>query len=276
MNLNLNIRAIRAIIRKDLSMVFRNRMVTLPMIIVPLIFLVIMPGLSALAPVIAPDVWSVQSDVDEVLSQMPPALLSKLADLNAAQGWIMVTIVYFGAPLFLIIPTMVANVIAADSIVGEKERKTMEGLLYTPTTDRDILVGKLLAAWLPALGIALGGFVLYSLVANIAAWPVMGRVYFPNLMWLVLITWFAPAVAGMGLGAMLVVSTRVNSVQEAYQLGTMVILPIVLLLIGQTSGLLYFNVGLVILLGLLVWIVDAAVLRYAIHSFQRGEIIARL
>ncbi len=276
MNLNLNIRAIRAIIRKDLSMVFRNRMVTLPMIIVPLIFLVIMPGLSALAPVIAPDVWSVQSDVDEVLSQMPPALLSKLADLNAAQGWIMVTIVYFGAPLFLIIPTMVANVIAADSIVGEKERKTMEGLLYTPTTDRDILVGKLLAAWLPALGIALGGFVLYSLVANIAAWPVMGRVYFPNLMWLVLIIWFAPAVAGMGLGAMLVVSTRVNSVQEAYQLGTMVILPIVLLLIGQTSGLLYFNVGLVILLGLLVWIVDAAVLRYAIHSFQRGEIIARL
>ena len=28
--------------------------------------------------------------------------------------------------------------------------------------------------------VALGGFVIYSIVTNLVAWPVMGRVFFPN------------------------------------------------------------------------------------------------
>ena len=36
----------------------------------------------------------------------------------------------------------------------EKERKTLEALLYTPTTDRELLIAKMLGAWLPAVAIA--------------------------------------------------------------------------------------------------------------------------
>jgi ABC-type Na+ efflux pump permease subunit len=41
---------------------------------------------------------------------------------------------------------MVSSVLAADSFAGEKERKTLEALLYTPTTDRELFTAKLLEA----------------------------------------------------------------------------------------------------------------------------------
>ena len=53
------------------------------------------------------------------------------------------------APMFLILPLMVASIIGADSIVGEKERKTLEALLYTPATDRELYLAKLLSAVVP-------------------------------------------------------------------------------------------------------------------------------
>ena len=41
-------------------------------------------------------------------------------------------LVYLFAPMYLIVPMMVSAVIAADSFVGERERKTLEALLHTP------------------------------------------------------------------------------------------------------------------------------------------------
>ena len=88
---------------------------------------------------------------------------------------------------------------------------------------------------------ALGGLLLYGLVANPDAWPVLGRIFFTNTMWIVLALWVAPAVAGLGLGVMVLVSIRAQGFQEAYRLGAIVVMPILLLLIGQVTGLMYFN-----------------------------------
>jgi ABC-type Na+ efflux pump permease subunit len=168
------------------------------------------------------------------------------------------------------------TVISADSFAGEKERKTLEALLYAPITDQELLVGKVLSSWLPAMLVAVGGFLVYGLVANLAAWPVMGRIFFPNVMWLVLVVWVAPAVAGLGVGTMVLISSRAEGFQDAYQLGAAIVLPIVLLLVGQATGVIYFNLGLVLLLGLVLWLVDAVLLSWGIRIFQRSELIADL
>jgi ABC-type Na+ efflux pump permease subunit len=180
------------------------------------------------------------------------------------------------APMFLIVPMMVASTIAAGSFAGEKERKTLEALLHTPTTDTELLIGKLLASWVPAFLIALGAFVLYGVVANLSAWRVMGGIFFPSPMWIALVLWLAPAAAGLGLGAMILVSSKVSTFQDAYQLGAMVVLPVLLLVFGQVAGVLYLNVLAVMLTGLLLWAIDAVILWYGIRTFRRSEIIARL
>ena len=273
----MSFRAIQAIVRKDVKVVVRNRGVMIPMIILPVLFFAALPGsIGLFAPAIVDIPGDPLGDLRVMLENMPPVLQAQFAGLDEAQTIVVLMLVYMLAPMFLIVPLMVASVIAADSFAGEKERKTLEALLHTPTTDLELYGAKLLSAWLPAVLVALAGFVLYSLVANLAAWPVMGHVFFPNTMWLLLALWVALAAAGLGLGVMVLVSSRSQGFQDAYQIGSVVVIPVVLLMMGQVTGVMYFSVELVALLGLVFWVVDAALLWLGVRTFQRGELIARL
>jgi ABC-2 type transport system permease protein len=272
----MNWRAIKAIVRKDLKVVLQNKGVSIPLIVVPVIILVALPALSAFVPTLQAMPGMPFAGLDNFIEGMPSGLQAALAGYNEAQTMIVLVLVYFLAPMYLILPLMVSSVIAADSFAGEKERKTLEALLYTPTTDRELFMAKLLSAWLPALGVAWGGFVLYTIVANVAAWSAMGRVFFPNLMWFVLALWVAPAVAGLGLGVTVLVSARAQGFQDAYQMGAMVVLPILLLVIAQATGVIYFNTWLVLLLGIFFWGVDLVLLWFGGRIFRRQELATRL
>jgi ABC-type Na+ efflux pump permease subunit len=271
-----NWRAIRAIVRKDLKVVLQNKGVSIPIIVVPTLLLVLLPALAAFAPTLEDAAGFVATDMAAFMEQVPAGLMAEMDGYNPTEMIIVAFLVYFFAPMYLILPLMVSSVIAADSFAGEKERKTLEALLYTPTTDGELLLAKLLSAWVPAVVVAWGGFVLYALVANLAGWPTMGRIFFPNLMWIILALWVAPAVAGLGLGVTVLVSARAESFQEAYQLGAIVVLPIIILVIGQATGVMYFSTWLVLLLGLLVWLVNAVLLWFGARTFRRSELAAKM
>lgn len=272
----MNWRAIKAIVYKDLKVVIQNKGVSIPLIVVPAIILIALPGLASLAPLLGDMPGSPFTGLNIFIERMPVGLRAELANYDEVQRPVVLALVYFFAPMYLLLPLMVATVIAADSFAGEKERKTLEALLYTPTTDRELFLAKLLSAWLPALGIAWGGFVLYGLVSNVVAWPTVGQLLFPNAMWIVLALWVAPAAAGLGLGITVLISARAQGFQEAYQLGTIVVLPILLLVLGQISGVMYFSSGMVFLLGLVFWIVDGALLWFGGQGFRRSELATRL
>lgn len=271
----LSMHRMRLIAQRDLKIIGTSKTVVLTMIVVPLMLVVLLPGALAMFMPAMTETGDL-SEVQRFLEMMPPAMRDTLVDYNEIQMMTVALLVYFFAPLFLILPMMTASVIAAGSFAGEKERGTMEALLYTPATDAELFVGKLLSAWLPALAITLGGFVLYGLVVNAASWRTMQRVFFPNLMWILLIIWLAPAAAGLGLSSMVLISSKVNTFQDAYQLGGMVVIPIVALVIGQTAGVIYFSPLLVLGVGLILWIVDAVLLFLGIRTFKRSEILARL
>lgn len=273
----MNWRAIRAVMRKDLKVVTRSKMVMLPMILLPVILQVIVPAGLGLMAIFAGDaVAGDVQDLQQMLALMPAPQVEQFSELGPGALFFQLMVVYAFAPMFLIVPVMVASVIAADSFVGERERKTLEALLYTPLTNREMLVAKMLSAWLAALVVELASFVLYALVVNGVGWPLMGRIFFPNLTWIIMVLWLAPAVAGLGLGLTVLISSRVNTFQEAYQLGSIVVLPIVFLLIGQFTGLVYFGAGLVAGLGAVVWLVDAVILWFGVQTFNRDALLSRL
>ncbi len=272
----MNWRAIGAIVRKDLRVVTQNKGVVLPIVLLPVILFVVLPVLVLALPSAFGSTGVAGSDMQELLAMVAPGLRQQLEGLNPDQAGAVFFLVYMLAPFFLIVPIMVSNVIAADSFVGEKERKTLEALLYTPTTDGELLTGKLLSAWLPALLVSLLGYVLYSVTANLAAWPLMGRPLFPNLIWSVMVVWVAPAAAAFGLTSMMLVSVRAKTFQEAYQTGSLVVLPVLILLLAQAIGVIYFSVWLTLLLGAVLWIISLVLLFYGKRTFQRSELITRL
>lgn len=267
--------AIEAILRKDLKAVTRARGVLVPLIIVPVIMLVLLPALVGLLPTLPlsePDL----KELDGFLASAPEGLKAALARYGPVERLVFLALVYFVAPLYLIVPLMVSSVIAADSFAGEKERKTLEALLYTPTTDRELFLAKVLAPWVAAVSVGLLGFAVYSVVGNVVSFLTMRELLFPNALWLLLAFWLGPSVAGLGLVSTVLVSSRVSSFQEAFQLGGVVVLPVVALMISQLTGLLYFSVGMAALLGLVVWLLDGALLVLAFGTFRRDRLASRL
>lgn len=270
-----NVALLRAVAGKDLLVVRRSRLVVLPMVLLPVLLLAVIPAALIVAPQLFPNAAG-GDEIGELLEALPASLRSGFEGYTPVQMAVAYIAGYLWAPLFLIVPLLVSAGVAADSFAGERERKTLEALLHSPLTDMELFAGKVAAAWLAAIAVAIGGFLLYTLTVNVAAWPVMGRVFFPNATWLLLIGWMTPAVALLGLGVVVLISARVATAHEAFQAGGFVVLPVVALIVGQVTGVLFFGPVTVLAVGALFWVAALVFLRAGFRTFRRTELIRRV
>lgn len=259
--------AIRAVIGKDLRAVRRSKLIMVPMIMVPVLLLVILPlVLGLFARTATPD------EAAQAVERLGASLPDRFADLPPQELVFEVVLGFLLAPLFLIVPLMVSAVLAADAFAGEKERRTMEGLMHLPISDRDLFLAKTIGSFLPALAVSWLGFAAFTVIANTVAWPVMHRIFIPTRLWAVMIFWVAPAVATFGLGVMVRVSARARTTQEATQLGGAVILPLIFLALGQASGILLLDIEVGLTIGLAAWIVALWLVWRGANRFTRDRL----
>ena len=265
--------AVATILQRDLTAVARSRAVSLPILLLPIVFFVLAPILLILgAAVIGNDL----AEFEELVALMPEALRRDLSGLSASAQVIVWGLEYVFATFFLIVPLMTSAVIAADSFAGEKERKTLEALVYTPTSDLELYAGKLLAPWLAAVAVSTLGYVVFVTVASIVGGAIVGRPIALTPRWLLFVMVLAPGVAALAVGALVQVSARVRGFQEAYQLGGLVVLPLVALLLGQLTGVLYLDVPAVGLIAGIVWLAAAGMLALGYRSFRRERLLVQL
>ena len=269
-------RTIFAIARKDLMEVRQNRAAWMPMLIVPLIFIVLIPLLLILLPQfvnIGMDSMLDDPDLKQFMQKMPESMLQTVAGMDDVQTGIVMMLGYLFAPMFLIFPLMFSTVVGSESFAGEYERKTMEALLYTAATDSELFLGKVSAALAPAILISWFSFLGYSLVVNLFSLPIFGYFWFPLPGWWPLIFWITPALALLGVAATVLISARVKTFMGAYQLSASLVVLVLALLIGQISGVLYFNVWTGILVGLVAWAAALTLTFVAIRGFNRSNLI---
>lgn len=273
----MNWRIVRTVARRDLLEVSRNKAVLIPSVVVPVIFVVFMPMLLIFVMGYAP---MPEAKLAESLSMierfLPRSLAAQLAGLTPRQLLVWVMVGYLMAPMFLVLPMMLASIVGADSFAGEKERKTLEALLYTPATDQELFVGKTLASVLPALALSWLSFLLYVGVINAASWPLMGRSWFPTPQWWPLIFWVTPAVATLGMAVAVLVSARVSTFMEANQIGGVLVILVVALIAGQATGVLFLGVGMALIVGAVCWLLAIGFIQLAVRQFSRSELITRL
>lgn len=273
----MNWRTIITIARKDIKEATQNRSVWLPILIVPLIFIVIMPLAMVLG--ISSSIGSEVNPLNDpdfamFLDRMPVFLAEIVRGLDQAQTGIVLLLGYLFAPFFLILPLMFSTVIASESFAGERERKTIEALLYTPATDTELFLGKVLAAFIPAVLITWGSFAAYTIVLNVAAYSVMNRIWFPLPSWYPLILWVSPAISLLGIAVTVLISARVQTFMGAYQSSGSLVLLVLALLAGQATGIVYLSVLTGFLIGLFLLVIDGVLMLYAIRTFNRDKLLA--
>ena len=269
----MNRRAIAAIVRRDLRLVARARAVVVPLITVPVIFFVAFP-IGAYFAVRAGG--EALRELEPLLEVLPPEITATLGSGPIARQLLVYLFDYQFATFFLIVPLMVCAVIAADSFAGEKERKTLEALLYTPTSDRELYLAKLLGPWLASIAVSWLSYVAYAVIVNLLAAGEIGRPVAITPLWLLVLVWLGPAVGALAISVLVVVSARVRGFQEASQLGGAIVLPVVALIVAQLVGLVVLDARLAALLGLVVWLIAAAVLLVASRGFRRERLLRQV
>ena len=274
----MNWRSIWAIARKDLKEVQQNKAAWGPAIALPLIFAILMPILFSLMPQFIPveDVQRELGDMETLLRNLPPSIQLIFDGLKLEQMFVLYMTAFMLAPLFLIMPLMFSSVVGADSFVGERERKTLEALLYSPATDMELFLGKVLAAVIPAIGLSWLTYLVYIIVVNVASYGLFERIWFPLPTWWPMMFWLTPAFALLGISATVLISSRVKTFMEAYQLTGSLVVLVLALVVGQATGVLYLGVGTVMLVGTLIWIVDGILIYLSIRNFKRSMLIAKL
>lgn len=262
-----------AVVGRDLRVALGSKAIVLPAVLVPLLLLVALPAAIGLAPrYLDADALG---DAEQLLVLLPGEVLATLPEDPALLGAV-VTLTYLLTPLILLVPVMLSTVLAADGIAGEQERGTLEGLLLTPLSDRELAGAKLLAAWVPAVVIGLLGAALYATVTNLTLGRQLGEWLLPTAEFVVLAVWTGPTFGAAALGAVSLVSVRSRTTQDAFQLGGFVVLPVVAMVVGQAAGLLLLSVWALVGAGLLAALAAGLLLVAATRSLSRPRLGPRL
>jgi len=166
-------------------------------------------------------------------------------------------------------PISVSLVIALESFVGEKERRSIEPLLSSPLTDFQLYIGKLLAVMVPPLMASFLGIAVYLLgVYRQLGWQ-------PEPILLIQVILLSIVQALLMVSGAVIISSQTTSTRAANLLASFIIVPMALLLIAEStmmfwadfSVLWWFILGQVIIAGLLV--------RTGIAHFNREELLGR-
>lgn len=177
--------------------------------------------------------------------------------------------------MFLTIPLAIPITIAAYSVVGEKQQRSLEALLATPISVLELLTGKALAAALPGMAAAWLSYGLYAAAARLIVVSDRAYAMLFSPAWLLAIVVAAPLLTVLAVTLGLIVSSRVNDPRAAEQLAMVVILPVVGLMISQITGLLRFSITVVLVMVVVVLLADVVMIYIASKVFARETILTR-
>ncbi|MFW9980814.1 MAG: ABC transporter permease subunit [Candidatus Thorarchaeota archaeon] len=179
--------------------------------------------------------------------------------------------------IFSIIPT---TMISANALVGEREMNTLEPLLCTPLTDRELLWGKTMAAAIPSLIILVSSTVASVLgIAILSIALGMPVIIILDLPGIFLLSTAVPIMIFAVVAVMILVSSRVTRVYEAYQSTTAVvmvfIIPMILPMLGLETGgtveLVWFSNTLTLIIAVVLFVFGWAV---ALRLFNRDRLVS--
>jgi ABC-2 type transport system permease protein len=176
--------------------------------------------------------------------------------------------------ILVLVPITGSMALAAYSIIGEKQARTLEPLLATPVTTAEILVAKVLASFLPALLIEAVGAVLYfGGIALLGAPGVLGAMVSTRTALVLLL--LAPLATLIALQVVVIASSKVNDYRTAQQFGTLIVLPVVAVLIAQGTGAFWLTVPMILFATGILVVVWVLLLLFGIAIFEREQILTR-
>ncbi|MEH7075268.1 ABC transporter permease subunit [Neobacillus drentensis] len=274
----MNKHIITAIAAKDMKATFSSKKIWVPMMVLPLILCIILPAVFAYIGIntelIGESSKDLEKPINAVIQNFPN---EDLRNALAALPTLGYKSVYFFLnfmliPFFLMAAIINSMVTSSNSFAGEKERNTLETLLFAPISISELFLGKVIASFVPTILITYLAFLLNGLIVTLITYRVFNEILFLNSTWLLLMFWVIPALVIFNIVLNVLVSARVKSFQEAQQFGGIMVLPVVGLIISQVSGLFFLSPLTLFLIGAGLLIANGFLLKLITRFNQRNTL----
>lgn len=232
---------IAAVVRKELRDYRRNRFTITTTAIMPLVFL------------ISPTVTLLR-----VPASAHPAVVDRSVGVTSL--------------LLLVVPAVIPPIIAAYSVIGERDQGTLEPFLTTPVRRDELLLGKAAAAFLPSVTVAYAIYLVFALVVRFGAARAVGAavLHTPQVLAQAL---FTPLIAVWAIWVGIAMSVRARDVRVAQQLATLASLPALGFIALISFRVLTPSVPLAIWLALALLALDTAAWRAVSRMFDRERLV---
>jgi ABC-2 type transport system permease protein len=257
---------VRTIIDKEWEEIVKNRMVFWSLVLLPVILTVIFLGVLLFMHLELQRTGRISSNSNSPV----PAYLLMYDPNDAVQIMVLNQFLVY----FLMTPLALPIYIAAYSIIGEKQTRSLEPLLATPVRTWELLLGKAVAAVIPpvvATWISYSAFTLGArfLVSDV----VFGFILSP--MWVLAIAFLSPLFALLSVLVGVIASSRMNDPRAAQQWSALFIIPVIAIGMGMMFGVISTSVWTFAVGALATLLLDVAILYAAVRLFEREAILTR-
>jgi len=258
------------IFKKDWQEIYKNKEILLPVIILPILFSIIFPILLIGSALLIPPE---EYNNGEGLADLIPFF-------QGQENAVLKTIIYYNInflmkPLFLFTPMILTMVIASDSFAGEKERKTIESLLILPITDKELILGKVFTAFIPAIlatWVAFGAFqiLIYFMTYDLMGFNIIG------FDWYLLMFLFSTLLSFFSVILMIINSSRAKDAKSAQNVAVIIILPVISLFFLQMLNIFVLDVINILILSGFLGLLDLLMIYLGGKQLNRDRLISRI
>jgi len=178
-------------------------------------------------------------------------------------------------PVFILIPAITSPFLGVlESVIIEKENRTLEGLLSLPLSDKEILFGKMSSSIIAGICITWLLFLIHM---------VFFAVYLPNILffhllsakWIFLVLILCPVISYIVNSMGIILAIWLKKLNTAGNLGIIILCPFFFFVFLISFGKINLNVMSIIIMSTIGFIIGSGLFFIAIRLFNREKLLLR-
>jgi ABC-2 type transport system permease protein len=234
--------------------------------------LVLIPGIFVSLPLVLALILMHQGVVEDTLTAGEAIRVGNL-QLSTADE-VRIYLLHQALFMFLMVPVFLPLGMAIYGVLHEKEQSTLEPLLATPVTVAELMLGKSFSIVVPTVAATWLAFAFFAVcLTRLATSAVYQAVMRPMTLLALLI--LPPLLAQLTVSLGLIISSRVNDIRAAGQIGGIIVLPVVGLTVMQLASRIVYSLE-VFLLGVAGFLLLNLLLFWLLlRAFQRDTVLTR-
>jgi ABC-2 type transport system permease protein len=203
-----------------------------------------------------------------------PLVIRSLTGLDNSTAEIILLLNAFSF-FYIILAYIQSITLASYSILGEKIEQSLEPLLATPTTDGELLLGKTIASFLPSIGVIYAGSIIFMVLSDAITYNTLGYLFFPNLSMAFILLLAVPLSSILSIQLNVIISSRVNDVRTANQLGLILFIPFMGVYIMLLSNIISLNIVNLFVVTIFLFVIDVVLFYLSKATFSRDKILTK-